>query len=125
MAKFYANENFPLPVVQGLRERGHDVLTTLEAGKANQSIEDDEALNLAASLERAVLTLNRRHFVRLPGARLRGRIMPIMRSPGLCGVLQLQRCHFALFCKNRLRIIVIRKGRDQRIRRFEPAAPEL
>jgi len=30
MAKFYANENFPLPVVEELRRLGHDVLTTYE-----------------------------------------------------------------------------------------------
>ena len=65
MAKLYANENFPFPVVQQLRELGHDVLTTLEAGKANQSIENDAVLNFATSLERGVLTLNRKHFVRL------------------------------------------------------------
>jgi hypothetical protein len=28
MAQFYSNENFPLPVVDKLRELGHDVLTT-------------------------------------------------------------------------------------------------
>ncbi|WP_442484067.1 DUF5615 family PIN-like protein [Aeoliella sp. SH292] len=31
MARLYANENFPLPIVQRLRELGHDVLTTLDA----------------------------------------------------------------------------------------------
>ena len=65
MAKLYANENFPLAVVQELRKLGHDVVTTLEAHKANQAIEDEEVLKFAASLERAVLTLNRKHFVRL------------------------------------------------------------
>lgn len=64
-ARLYANENFPLPAVERLRQFGHDVLTTIEAGKANQSIEDEEVLNFAASEGRAVLTLNRKHFVRL------------------------------------------------------------
>lgn len=32
MARFYSNENFPLPVVERLRALGHDVLTTYEAG---------------------------------------------------------------------------------------------
>src|SRR5204862_4877740 len=58
-------ENFPLPVVRKLREFGHDVLTSLEAGNANLSIEDDQVLSFASSQERAVLTLNRKHFVRL------------------------------------------------------------
>lgn len=47
MAKLYANENFPLPVVLELRKLGHDVLTTLEAGKANQSIPDEAVLEFA------------------------------------------------------------------------------
>ena len=61
MAKLYANENFPLAVVQELPKLDHDVVTTLEAHKANQAIEDEEVLKFAASLERAVLTLNRKH----------------------------------------------------------------
>jgi Domain of unknown function (DUF5615) len=65
LARLYANENFPLPVVTRLRELGHDVLTTLDADKANQSIEDEEVLTFASSQSRAVLTLNRKHFVRL------------------------------------------------------------
>ncbi|HEY2382996.1 MAG TPA: DUF5615 family PIN-like protein [Terriglobia bacterium] len=65
MARLYANENFPLAVVVRLRELGHDVLTTLDAGKANQAIKDAEVLRFAASEGRAVLTLNRKHFVRL------------------------------------------------------------
>jgi hypothetical protein len=28
-ARLYSNENFPLPVVEALRMRGHDVLTTM------------------------------------------------------------------------------------------------
>jgi hypothetical protein len=30
LAAIYSNENFPLPVVQGLRKLGHDVLTIQE-----------------------------------------------------------------------------------------------
>lgn len=47
MARIYANENFYRPVVAKLREFGHDVLTTLEAGKANQKIPDEEVLLFA------------------------------------------------------------------------------
>ena len=65
MAKLYANENFPLPVVLALRTMGHDVLTTIEAGKANQSILDEDVLEFARLQNRAVLTINRKHFVRL------------------------------------------------------------
>jgi len=38
MARLYANENFPLPVVEELRRLGHDVLTIQETGKAGQSV---------------------------------------------------------------------------------------
>lgn len=38
MASCYANENFPLPVVEALRQLGHDLLTTYESGKASQAV---------------------------------------------------------------------------------------
>jgi len=63
MARLYANENFPFQVVNALRELGHDVLTSLDAGKANQSIPDDEVLAFAEQEKRALLTINRRDFV--------------------------------------------------------------
>lgn len=65
MARLYANENFPLPVVEELRRLGHDVLTTLEAGNAGQAIPDAEVLAFAIAGERILLTPNRRHFIRL------------------------------------------------------------
>lgn len=65
MARMYSNENFPLPVVVELRRLGHDVLTVLEAGRADQTIPDDEVLSFAVQQDRAVLTMNRRHFIRL------------------------------------------------------------
>ena len=65
MARLYSNENFPQPVVEALRALGHDVLTSRDAGKANQRIEDAEVLAYATSVGRAVLTLNRRDFRRL------------------------------------------------------------
>ena len=65
MARLYSNENFPQPAVEELRRRGHDVLTTRDAGKSGQAIPDDAVLAFAMSESRAVLTLNRKHFVRL------------------------------------------------------------
>jgi predicted nuclease of predicted toxin-antitoxin system len=65
MARLYSNENFYLPVVSRLRELGHDVLTSLEAGRANRKIPDEEVLAFAIAEKRCVLTLNRRHFGRL------------------------------------------------------------
>jgi hypothetical protein len=35
VARFYANENMSMQMVAELRRLGHDVLTTLGAGKAN------------------------------------------------------------------------------------------
>lgn len=65
MTRLYANENFPLQVVQFLRAYNHDVLTVVEAGKASQAIPDEDVLAHAISESRAVLTLNRRDFIRL------------------------------------------------------------
>ncbi|MBE7432530.1 MAG: DUF5615 family PIN-like protein [Anaerolineales bacterium] len=65
MASFYTNENFPIKVALYLREMGHDVLTSHEAGKANQRVPDEEVLAFAAGLGRILLTLNRRDFIGL------------------------------------------------------------
>ena len=61
----YADENFPLRVVEELRRLGHDVLTAFEDGRANQSITDAQLLERATELGRAVVTLNRVDFKRL------------------------------------------------------------
>jgi predicted nuclease of predicted toxin-antitoxin system len=42
---------------------GHDVLTSHEAGKANQRIPDEEVLAFAAQSGRILLTLNRWDFI--------------------------------------------------------------
>jgi hypothetical protein len=65
MARLYSNENFPLPVVESLRALGHDVLTVQEAGRSDLAVPDAEVLAFATSETRAVLTLNRLHFIRL------------------------------------------------------------
>jgi predicted nuclease of predicted toxin-antitoxin system len=65
MLKLYANENFPLETVQILRTIGYDVLTTHEIGKSNLRIPDEEVLNFAISENRAILTINRKDFMRL------------------------------------------------------------
>lgn len=63
MAHLYADENFDRAVVERLRTLGHDVLTVQEAGQ--QGGADAVVLAYATSMDRAVLTFNRRHFVRL------------------------------------------------------------
>ncbi len=65
MARLYSNENFPFPVVEELRRLGHDVLTVLETGHAGQAWPDEQVLAFATSEQRALLTLNRKHFFRL------------------------------------------------------------
>lgn len=58
LAATYSNENFPLPVVQGLRERGHDVLTIQEPGPAADALSDPDLLAFSKSLNRAALTFS-------------------------------------------------------------------
>lgn len=65
MARLYANENFPLPVVEELRRLGHDVLTIQETGQAGLAVSDEAVLASAYSQRRVLLTFNRKHFIRL------------------------------------------------------------
>ena len=65
MARLYADENFPFPVVEELRRYGHDVLTLQEAGYGGQSIPDEAVLDHAFRENRALLTINRKHFITL------------------------------------------------------------
>ena len=52
----YADENFPLRVVEELRRLGHDVITAFEDGQANQSVTDRQLLERATHIGRALLT---------------------------------------------------------------------
>ena len=65
MANIYTNENFRYSIVIKLRELGHDVLTALEAGNANQSIPDENVLEFAKQENRILLTFNRQDFIKL------------------------------------------------------------
>ncbi|MBE8997600.1 MULTISPECIES: DUF5615 family PIN-like protein [unclassified Nostoc] len=65
MARFYADEQFPFPVVELLRALGHDVLTVQEAENADQGVPDEEVLAFAVSQEPSILTINRIDFIRL------------------------------------------------------------
>ena len=49
MARLYADENFPLPVVEELRRRGHDALTIQDAGQSGLAVPDAEVLARAAA----------------------------------------------------------------------------
>ena len=65
MARLYADEDFPLPVVEELRRLGHDVHTVQDAGRAGQRIGDSDVLADAIAEQRAVLTHNHPDFKRL------------------------------------------------------------
>ncbi len=66
MIKFYSNENyFPMDIVRELRRLGYDVLTSYDAGQANQGIPDEDVLTFATQQERVVITLNRDDFIAL------------------------------------------------------------
>jgi len=65
MARVFADENFPLPTVDALRGRGHDVLTMQDMGQADRGVPDGQVLRLATTEQRILITLNRRHFIRL------------------------------------------------------------
>ncbi len=65
MARFYSNENIAAQVVAELRRLGHDVLTSLDAGKSNAAVPDTEVLAFAVAESRILLSHNRRHFLRL------------------------------------------------------------
>ncbi|MFN8628723.1 MAG: DUF5615 family PIN-like protein [Candidatus Binatia bacterium] len=67
MARLYANENFPQPVVDALRALGHDVLSTRDAGRSGKGVPDSEVLHFAVSDGRAVLTINWRAGRRISG----------------------------------------------------------
>ena len=61
--QLYADEDFPFPVVEVLRQLGHDVLTAQEDGRI--ATPDPAILARAHALGRAVMTHNRRHYERL------------------------------------------------------------
>jgi hypothetical protein len=65
MARLLADEDFNQKVVVELRQLGHDVVTVQELGPGYRGIQDPDVLALAIRLGRAVLTHNRRHFIRL------------------------------------------------------------
>lgn len=65
MARFFADENFDYAICQELRLLGHDVVTAQEAGLAQRRVPDAQILAFAIAQARAVLTFNRRHFIRL------------------------------------------------------------
>lgn len=112
MAQLYGNENFPLPVVEELRRLGHDVLTIHEMGKGGQSVSDEAVLNFAIEKGRAVLTINRKHFIRLHHAQPRhAGIIVCTFDPDFAG--QAHRIHTAIEQQPSLFGQLIRVNRPQ------------
>jgi predicted nuclease of predicted toxin-antitoxin system len=68
LARLFADENFPNPTVERLRQLGHDVLTVADVDLAGRGIPDEEVLAFAHADGRAVLTHNRKHFRSLHNA---------------------------------------------------------
>ncbi len=66
MSTFYADEDFPGPVVTALRALGYDILTVPQDGGAGA--DDPVVLARAVELGRAVLTKNRNDFHHLHAA---------------------------------------------------------
>jgi hypothetical protein len=65
VASFYADENFRYPVIEALRDLGHDVLSCQEAGRAGQGLGDETVLADAHARSRILLTQNRDDFKKL------------------------------------------------------------
>lgn len=110
MAMLLSNENFPLPAVLGLRARGHDVLTIQDTGRAGEAMPGDEVLGYATAQGRAVLTLNRKDFIRLHMASMNHTgIVVYTLAPAFFG--QAERIHEALQCERDLRGKLLRVNR--------------
>ena len=110
MARLYADENFPLPVTEHLRQLEHDVVTVQETGRAGEGVPDSEILLEATRLGRTVLTLNRKHFLRIHagGTKHAGTILCTF-DPDFEG--QAQRIHQAVGRYSDLEDTVIRVNR--------------
>jgi len=110
VARCYADENFPLPAVETLRCLGHDVLTTAEIDRAGQAIPDAEVLAFALAEQRIVVTLNRRHFIRLHHTTpVHAGIVVCTFDPDFAGLAQ--RVHTALEAQRQMAGQLIRVNR--------------
>jgi predicted nuclease of predicted toxin-antitoxin system len=65
MVPLFADENFSLRVVRELRQLGYDVLTARQAGLASRGTADPDILRAATAGGRAILTNDRRDYMRL------------------------------------------------------------
>ena len=63
--RLFTDEMISSDVAAGLRLRGYDVESCEEAGRARQSISDDEQLAYATAAQRAIFSFNMGDFSRL------------------------------------------------------------
>ena len=63
--KLYSDEDVDPALAVRRRQDGYDVLSTYEAGRANQRIPDEDQLTYAVQQGRAILTFNVRDFPKL------------------------------------------------------------
>jgi hypothetical protein len=63
LGRFYANENFPLPVVEELRKLGHIIITVQES--QNTMMKDSGIFEYIKKNNMVLLTLNRLHFIHI------------------------------------------------------------
>jgi hypothetical protein len=97
-----------------LRALGHDVLTTQDAGRANQALPDSDVLAFAVSESRAVITLNRLHFIRLhKKSSNHAGIIVCTFDPNF--EMQAERIHNAISKLTSLKGELVRVNREQRI----------
>lgn len=59
MLRYFFDEHIDLAITRQLRQRGIDVQTALEAGRANQGITDADHLAFASSHKRIMVTQDR------------------------------------------------------------------
>lgn len=65
MALLLGDEDFPRPVVEGLRQLGHDVVAARDRGLTGRGVPDADILAAATAEGRAVLTRNGWDYIRL------------------------------------------------------------
>jgi Domain of unknown function (DUF5615) len=63
MARLYSNENLAIDLVEALRKFNYDLLSSYDAGQANQGIPDDEVLEYATLNKTQICTRFRLYSV--------------------------------------------------------------
>jgi len=65
--RIFTDEHIPADLARAVTNRGYDVESCQDAGRANQEISDEEQLAYSARHGRAILTFDRTDFLRLEG----------------------------------------------------------